>query len=86
MRRKNIGLARKMYCHSNNKRQTQDKMENKIENQKEFMKQLRDLFEGKTELSNMTGDIELCGKTADDVIRQIKEDERKGGKDDENRA
>ena len=61
-------------------------MENKIENQKEFMKQLRDLFEGKTELSNMTGDIELCGKTADDVIRQIKEDERKGGKDDENRA
>ena len=61
-------------------------MENKIENQKEFMKQLRDLFEGKTELSHMTGDIELCGKTADDVIRQIKEDERKGGKDDENRA
>ena len=54
-------------------------MDNKIENQKEFMKQLRDLFEGNKELSHMTGDIELCGKTADEAIRKIKEDERNEG-------
>lgn len=47
------------------------------ENAKTILEVVRDLFEGRTEYSHMTGDIELCGKTADDVFRQMKEDERR---------
>ena len=43
----------------------------------DLVKQLEDLFEEKIELSHMTGDFELCGKTADDVLRQIKEKENR---------
>lgn len=49
------------------------------ENAKTVLEVIRDLFEGKEELSHMSGDLELCGKTADDVLRQIKEEERRNG-------
>ena len=47
------------------------------ENAKEMLRQIRDIFEGRKELSHMTGDIELCGKTADEAIRQINEENKK---------
>ena len=47
------------------------------ENQKELLKQLEDIFLGREEYSHMTGDIELCGKTADDVLREITDREGK---------
>lgn len=43
----------------------------------QMLEQLEEIFGGEAELSHMTGDIELCGKTADDVMRRIKERERK---------
>lgn len=46
------------------------------ENQKELLKQLKDIFEGRVEDVPMTGSI-LCGKTADDVLREIKDNEGK---------
>ena len=46
------------------------------ENAKELVKQLVDIFEGKVEDTPMTGSI-LCGKTADDVLREIKDKEGK---------
>ena len=52
-------------------------MNNREENAKTVLEGIRDLFEGREEYSHMTGDIELCGKTADDVLRQIKEEERR---------
>lgn len=48
----------------------------KEENAMELLKQLEDLFEGKEEMSHMTGDIHLCGITADEVLKQIKEKKR----------
>ena len=51
-------------------------MVNKQENAKEMLRQVLDLFEGRKEYSHMTGDIELCGKTADDAIREIKDREK----------
>lgn len=50
-------------------------MTQREENAKELVKQLVDIFEEKEELSHMTGDFELCGKTADDVLREIKDRE-----------
>jgi hypothetical protein len=40
----------------------------------ELVKQLEDIFEGRVEDVPMTGSI-LCGKTADDVLREIKDRE-----------
>lgn len=42
----------------------------------ELVKQLEDIFEGRVEDVPMTGSI-LCGKTADDVLREIKDNEGK---------
>ncbi len=39
----------------------------------ELVKQLEDIFEGRVEDVPMTGSI-LCGKTADDVLRQVLDD------------
>lgn len=58
-------------------------MNNKQENLNILIMAVKELFEGKEELSHMTGDIELCGKTADDAIRLIKEEEKK---ENENRS
>lgn len=44
------------------------------DNQKELLRQLEDIFEGRAEDVPMTGSI-LCGKTADDVLREIKDKE-----------
>lgn len=44
--------------------------------QKELLSQLEDIFEGRAEDVPMTGSI-LCGKTADDVLREIKNNESK---------
>ena len=44
------------------------------ENQKELLRQLEDIFLGRVEDVPMTGSI-LCGKTADDVLREIKDKE-----------
>lgn len=41
------------------------------ENAKTVLEAIKDLFEGREEYSHMTGDIELCGKTADDALRQV---------------
>lgn len=54
-------------------------MATREENAKTVLEVIRDLYEGREEYSHMTGDIELCGKTADDAIRQIKEEERRNG-------
>ena len=43
----------------------------KEEKAMELVKQLEDIFEGRVEDVPMTGSI-LCGKTADDVLREIK--------------
>ena len=53
-------------------------MNNREENAKVVWEVVEDLLTGKEELSHMTGDIELCGKTADDVIRQINNERRNG--------
>lgn len=52
-------------------------MTQKEENIKVFWEAVEDLLTGKEELSHMTGDLELCGKTADDVLREIKDKENK---------
>lgn len=51
-------------------------MNNREENARTVLEVIRDLFEGREEYSHMTGDIELCGKTADEVIRKMNEDRR----------
>ena len=49
-------------------------MTNREENAKTVLEAIKDLFEGREEYSHMTGDIELCGKTADDALRQVLDD------------
>lgn len=49
-------------------------MNNREENAKVVWEAVEDLLTGKEELSHMTGDLELCGKTADDVLRQVLDD------------
>lgn len=61
-------------------------MENKIDRQQEFVEQIKELFEGEREYSHMTGDLALCGVTVSVALRQITEEEKNGGKKDENRA
>lgn len=48
------------------------------ENAKEMVKQLEDIFEGRIDddATHFTGCFELCGKTADDVLREIKNRDR----------
>ena len=41
-----------------------------------FYEAIDELFSGERDYSHMTGDLELCGKTADTVIRQRMEDRR----------
>lgn len=50
-------------------------MTQKEENANVLWEAVEDLLTGKEELSHMTGDLELCGKTADDVLREIKDRE-----------
>ena len=52
-------------------------MTQREENAKVVWEVVEDLLTGKEELSHMTGDLELCGKTADDVLREIKNNESK---------
>lgn len=52
-------------------------MTQREENAKILWETIEDLLTGKEELSHMTGDFELCGKTADDVLREIKDREGK---------
>lgn len=52
-------------------------MDNRNENAMTVLEAVRDLYEGRAEHSHMTGDLALCGKTADDVLRKIKEEEDK---------
>ena len=52
-------------------------MTQREENAKVVWEAVEDLITGKEELSHMTGDLELCGKTADDVLREIKNNESK---------
>ena len=49
-------------------------MTQREENIEELLRQVEDIFEGKVEDVPMTGSI-LCGKTADDVLREIKDRE-----------
>lgn len=49
-------------------------MTQREENLNELLKQVEDIFEGRVEDVPMTGSI-LCGKTADDVLREIKDKE-----------
>lgn len=49
-------------------------MTQREENLEELLKQVEDIFEGRIEDVPMTGSI-LCGKTADDVLREIKDKE-----------
>lgn len=49
-------------------------MTQREENLEELLKQVEDIFEGRVEDVPMTGSI-LCGKTADDVLREIKDRE-----------
>ena len=51
-------------------------MSNREENARTVLEAIEDLLTGKEELSHMTGDFELCGKTADEVIRKMNEDRR----------
>ena len=51
-------------------------MTQREEKANELVKQLKDIFEGRVEEDPMTGSI-LCGKTADDVLREIKNNESK---------
>ena len=52
-------------------------MSNREENAKVVWETVKELLTGEKELSHMSGDIELCGKTADDVLREIKDNEGK---------
>ena len=52
-------------------------MTQREENAKVVWEVVEELLTGKKELSHMTGDFELCGKTADDVLREIKDNEHK---------
>ena len=52
-------------------------MTQREENAKVVWEAVEDLLTGKEELSHMTGDLELCGKTADDVLREIKDRDSK---------
>ncbi len=52
-------------------------MNTREEKAKVVWEAVEDLLTGKEELSHMTGDLELCGKTADDVLREIKNNEGK---------
>ena len=60
-----------------NKEITHRKMSNREENAKVVWETVKELLTGEKEMSHMTGDIELCGKTADDVMREIKDNEGK---------
>ena len=51
-------------------------MTTREENAKTVLETIEDLFKGDREFSHMTGDIALCGRTADDVIRKLNEDKR----------
>lgn len=51
-------------------------MNTREENAKIVWKAVEDLLTGEEELSHMTGDFELCGKTADDVLREITDRDR----------
>ena len=46
------------------------------ENAKELVKQIEDIFEGRVDddATHFTGCFELCGKTADDALRQVLDD------------
>ena len=61
---------------NNNKQITHSRMNSREEKAMELIKQLEDIFEGRVEDVPMTGSI-LCGKTADDVLREIKDRESK---------
>ncbi len=50
---------------------------NKEDKAKEMLKQVMELFEGEREYSHMSGDILLCGKTADDALRVITDKDNK---------
>ena len=52
-------------------------MTQREENAKVVWKAVEELLTGEKELSHMTGDFELCGKTADDVLREIKDNDGK---------
>lgn len=52
-------------------------MTQKEENAKVVWEAVKELLTGEKEMSHMTGDFELCGKTADDVLREIKDNEGK---------
>lgn len=52
-------------------------MTNREENAKVVWETVKELLTGEREMSHMTGDIELCGKTADVVLREIKDNEGK---------
>lgn len=43
------------------------------ENAKELLKQIEDILEGRVDddATHFTGCFELCGKTADDALRQV---------------
>ena len=49
------------------------------ENQKELLRQLEDIFLERVDDNalHFTGCFEMCGKTADDVLREIKDKEGK---------
>lgn len=50
-------------------------MNTREENAKVVWEAVKELLTGEKEMSHMSGDIELCGKTADDVLREIKDRE-----------
>lgn len=52
-------------------------MTQREENAKVVWEVVKELLTGEREMSHMTGDIELCGKTADDVMREIKDKDGK---------
>ena len=51
-------------------------MATREENAKELVKQIEDIFKGNVDddATHFTGCFELCGKTADDVLRQVLDD------------
>lgn len=52
-------------------------MNTREENAKVVWETVKELLTGEKEMSHMSGDLELCGKTADDVLREIKVNEGK---------
>lgn len=52
-------------------------MNTREENAKVVWETVKELLTGEKEMSHMSGDIELCGKTADDVLREITVNEGK---------